>query len=182
VPHVIEPASSGRSKCKGCARPIASGTLRFGERLPNPFADGEMTLWFHTICAAYKRPEPFLQTLGETTEAVSDREHLERLAQQSLTQRRLPRIDGAERSPGRMAKCRHCKTPIERGTWRIRLIFYEEGMFTPGGFVHLSCRNDYFETHDVMDQVLQFSSGLSDDERAELRSAFDSDRGPLGSF
>jgi len=76
-----------------------------------------------------------------------------------------------------MAKCRHCKTPIERGTWRIRLIFYEEGMFTPGGFVHLSCRNDYFETHDVMDQVLQFSSGLSDDERAELRSAFDSDQG-----
>jgi len=75
-----------------------------------------------------------------------------------------------------MAKCRHCKTPIERGTWRIRLIFYEEGMFTPGGFVHLSCRNDYFETHDVMDQVLHFSSGLSDDERAELRSAFDSDQ------
>jgi hypothetical protein len=178
VPHIIEPASSGRSKCRGCAKPIASGTFRFGERLPNPFADGEMILWFHPACAAYKRPEPFLQTLGEMIEAIPDRERLERIAQQNLTQRRLPRIDGAERSPGRMAKCRHCRTPIERGAWRIRLVFYEEGMFTPGGFLHLSCRNDYFEAHDVMDQVLHFSSDLSDDERTELRRASDSDSRP----
>jgi hypothetical protein len=171
MPHVIELASSGRSKCRGCAKPIAGGTLRFGERLANPFAEGEMTLWFHTTCAAYKRPEPFLQTLGETSESVADREHLERIAQQSLAQHRLPRIDGAERSPGRMAKCRHCRTPIERGAWRIRLVFYEEGMFTPGGFLHLSCRNEYFETEDVMDQVLHFSSDLSDQERDDLRRA-----------
>ena len=174
MPHVIEPASSGRAKCRGCARSIASGTLRFGERLPNPFGDGEMTLWFHPVCAAYKRPEPLLEVLGETPEAVSDREQLERIAQRGLTQRRLPRIDGAERSPGRMAKCRHCKTPIEKGAWRIRLVFYEEGMFTPGGFVHLTCRNDYFETHDVIHQVLHFSSELSDDDRADLRRASDS--------
>jgi len=169
MPHVIEPATSGRSKCRGCSQSIASGTLRFGERLPNPFAEGEMTLWFHPLCAAYKRPEPLLETLGGTTETVPDRERLERIANHSLAQRRLPRIDGAERSPGRMAKCRHCHNPIERGTWRIRLVFYEEGMFTPGGFVHLSCRKDYFETDEVMDQVLHFSSDLSDDDRAELR-------------
>jgi hypothetical protein len=155
-----------------------SGTLRFGERLPNPFADGEMTLWFHPTCGAYKRPEPFLEALREASESVPDQEHLERIAQQSQTQHRLPRIDGAERSPGRMAKCRHCRTPIERGTWRIRLVFYEEGMFTPGGFVHLSCRNDYFESQNVTDQVLHFSSDLIDDEREELRRAFDADSRP----
>jgi hypothetical protein len=77
-----------------------------------------------------------------------------------------------------MAKCRHCRTPIERGTWRIRLVFYEEGMFTPGGFVHLSCRNDYFESQNVTDQVLHFSSDLIDDEREELRRAFDADSRP----
>jgi hypothetical protein len=171
VPHIIEPASSGRAKCRGCAKSIASGTLRFGERLPNPFAEGEMTLWFHTLCAAYKRPEPFLQTLGETMEVVPDREDLERIAQYCLTQRRLPRIDGAERSPGRMAKCRSCRQPIERGNWRIRLIFYEEGLFTPGGFIHVGCRKDYFETSDITEQVLHFSSDLKDDEREELRRA-----------
>ena len=42
--HVIEPASSGRAKCRGCGRAIAKGELRLGERLPNPFTDeGEMT-------------------------------------------------------------------------------------------------------------------------------------------
>jgi hypothetical protein len=58
------------------------------------------------------------------------------------------------------------------GNWRIQLVFYEEGRFAPGGFVHLECRKAYFETDDVRDQVLRFSSGLSDAEREELRRAF----------
>ena len=38
------------------------GELRLGERLPTPVADkGEMTLWFHLECGAYKRPEPLLE-------------------------------------------------------------------------------------------------------------------------
>jgi len=169
--HLFQPASSGRSKCRGCARPIERGELRFGERLPNPFGEGEMTLWFHPRCAAYKRPEPLLQALGETLENVPDRERLERAARSSLTYRRLPRIDGAERSPSGQAKCRSCRQPIARGSWRIRIVFYEEGRFSPGGFVHLDCREAYFETNDVLDRVLHFSSALSEGEREELRRA-----------
>jgi len=171
VPHVFEPASSGRAKCRGCGQPIRRGELRFGERLPNPFADGEMTLWFHPACAAYKRPEPLLQTLEETPEKVPDRERLEGAARASLAQRRLPRIDGAERAPSGQARCRQCREPIERGTWRIRLVFYDEGRFSPGGYVHLGCRKAYFETDDILDQVLHFSPALSDPEREELRHA-----------
>lgn len=167
--NVFEPASSGRAKCRGCAQPIAKGELRFGERLPNPFAEGEMTLWFHPLCAAYKRPEPLLQALGETQESLPDREALERAARHSAQHRRLPRIDGAERAPSGQAKCRHCREPIERGSWRIKLVFYEEGQFAPGGFVHLGCRAAYFETGDVLDQVLHFSPKLSDEEREELK-------------
>jgi hypothetical protein len=171
VSNVFEPASSGRSKCRGCGRPILRGELRFGERLPNPFADGEMTLWFHPMCAAYKRPEPLLQAIGEAQESLPDRDRLERAAHDSLAHRRLPRIDGAERAPSGQAKCRSCREPIERGSWRIRLVFYEEGRFSPGGFVHLGCRKAYFETHDVLDQLLHFSLDLSGDERKELTSA-----------
>jgi hypothetical protein len=171
VSHLFEPASSGRSKCRGCARPIQRGELRFGERLPNPFGDGEITLWFHPACAAYKRPEPLLQALGEAAENVPDRERLERAARSSLAHRRLPRIDGAERAPGGQAKCRSCRQSIARGGWRIRLVFYEEGRFAPGGFVHLDCRQAYFETDEVLDQVLHFSPNLSDGEREELRHA-----------
>jgi hypothetical protein len=177
--HVFEAASTGRSKCRGCGRPIQRGELRFGERLPNPFAEGqEMTLWFHPACAAYKRPEPLLQALGETLEHVPDRERLERAARSSLTHRRLPRIDGADRAPSGQAKCRNCRQPIARGSWRVRLVFYEEGRFSPGGFVHLDCRKAYFETNDVLDQVLHFSSDLGDSEREELRRACS---GPMAS-
>jgi hypothetical protein len=56
MPHVFEVASTGRAKCRGCGEPIQRGDTRFGERLPNPYGEGEMTLWFHPRCAAFKRP------------------------------------------------------------------------------------------------------------------------------
>lgn len=169
--HVFETASSGRAKCRGCGQAIAKGDLRFGERLPNPFAEGEMTLWFHPLCAAYKRPESMLQALAEATEPPSDKEALERAARGSSAQRRLPRIDGAEKAKSSQAKCRHCREPIEKGTWRIRLVFFEDGRFSPGGFVHLGCREAHFETADVLAPALHFSPALSEEERAELKQA-----------
>ena len=170
--HLLEPAASGRAKCRGCGRPIQRGELRFGERIANPFAEGETTLWFHPACAAYKRPEALLAFLVETKEDVPEREMLERIAGASSSFRRLPRIDGAERAPSAQAKCRACRQPIDRGTWRIRLVFYEEGRFTAGGFVHLDCRASYFERADLLDHVLRFSPDLDDAEREELARAF----------
>jgi hypothetical protein len=171
MPSVFERAASGRSKCRGCAHPIAKAELRFGERLPNPFAEGELTLWFHPLCAAYKRPEALLEALPEAPADLAARERLERVARAALAHRRLPRIDGAERAPSGQAKCRHCREPIERGSWRIRLAFYEEGQFSAGGFLHLACREDYFETGDIVEQLLHFSPGLDAAEREELRRA-----------
>ena len=130
-----------------------------------------MTLWFHPLCAAYKRPEPILEALAQAAESVPDHEALERAARGSLAHRRLPRIDGAESAPSSQAKCRSCKQPITRETWRIRLVFFEEGRFLPGGFVHLDCRMAYFERDDVRDVVLHFSPDLSDEERGELMRA-----------
>ena len=131
---LFELAPSGRSKCRGCGRILSRGELRFGERLPNPYGEGEMTLWFHPLCAAYKRPEPLLDAIREATQSVGDREALERAATGSLAHRRIRRIDGAERAPSGKARCRSCRQPVERGAWRIRLTFYEEGRFSPGGF------------------------------------------------
>jgi hypothetical protein len=158
--------------CRGCARPIGRGELRFGERLPNPYGEGEMTLWFHPGCAAFKRPEALLQALGETPGKVPEREALERAARSSLAHRRIPRVDGAERSPSGQARCRSCHENIARGSWRIRLVFYEGGRFSPGGYVHLACRKAYFETSEVLEQILHFSPDLSDEERQQLRAAY----------
>ncbi|HVN33750.1 MAG TPA: hypothetical protein VMU96_00690 [Casimicrobiaceae bacterium] len=172
MPHVFEPAASGRSKCRGCGRALQRGELRFGERISNPFAGGEATLWFHPLCAAYKRPESLLETLERSSGAVPDRqaEALERAARSSLLQPRLPRIDGAEHAKGQ-ATCRHCRQPIPRGAWRIRLVFYEEGQFSPSGFIHVACARDYFGTGDILGHVLHFSPALGDSERDELRRA-----------
>ena len=167
--HVFEPASSARSKCRGCGRAIAKGEIRFGERLANPFAEGEMTHWFHPLCAAYKRPEAMHEAL-QAGGAVPDRASLEAAVLSASAFHRLPHIDGAERSPTGQAKCRHCREVIEKGAWRIRLVFHEEGTFSPGGFIHMGCRRAYFETGDMVEHVLHFSHALGDEERAALKS------------
>ena len=167
----FEPAPTGRANCRGCGLAIAKDTLRFGERVPNAFGEGEATLWFHPRCAAFKRPEPLLTALPAAPAGLGDAADLERVAKTSAEHRRLARSDGAERAPGSQAKCRHCHDKIPKGEWRIRLTFYEEGRFSPGGFVHLGCRRDYFECDDMTEAVLHFSPALEDEDRAELERA-----------
>jgi hypothetical protein len=169
VPHVIEPAASGRSKCRGCGKPIAKEELRLGERLPNPFADGEMTHWYHLVCAAYKRPETFLETVAATEHDIDERETLEKEAQRGIDHRRLPRIDGVQRSPSARARCRCCREPIVKDRWRIPLVFFEEDQYNAAGYVHVSCCSEYFETTDVIDRIKHFQPELSEDEITELR-------------
>ena len=165
--HVFEPAPTGRAKCRGCSRAIAKGELRFGERIPNAYAEGETTLWYHPLCAAYRRPEVMLEAL-QAEPPPPDRELLEAAARTTAAHRRLPRIAGAERAPTGQAKCRACRAPIAKGTWRVRLVFYEEGRFSPGGFLHLGCQKTYFEGNDIVPALLHFSPELSDADREEL--------------
>jgi hypothetical protein len=146
------------------------GEVRFGERLPDPFADGETTHWFHLDCAAFKRPEPFLEALAARSEALDDRERLESEAERGVAHRRLPRIDGAERSSSGRAQCRSCREAIGKGDWRIRLVFYEEGRFSPAGFVHARCAQAYFETTDVLARLRRFSPALGDEDLEALRA------------
>ena len=93
--HVFEPAASGRAKCRGCGQALPKGEVRFGEKLANPFAEGEMTHWFHPLCAAYKRPDAIVAAL-ENDPGAPDRDALERVARATLAFARLARIDGAE--------------------------------------------------------------------------------------
>ncbi|HXK10207.1 MAG TPA: hypothetical protein VMT70_11220 [Vicinamibacteria bacterium] len=166
--HVIEAAATGRAKCRGCGGGIAGGELRFGERLPNPFAEGEMTHWFHLDCASLKRPEPFLETLAAWGQPLDGRERLESEAKLGLAHRRLPRVDGAERASSGRAQCRSCREPIVKDAWRIRLVFYEEGRFTPSGYVHPRCARAYFDTADVLPRVRRFAPDLRDEEAEEI--------------
>jgi Poly(ADP-ribose) polymerase and DNA-Ligase Zn-finger region len=167
--NVIEAATTGRSKCRGCGQAIAAGTLRFGESVANPFAGGESLQWYHLDCGAYKRPQPFLETI-EAASGVEGAEALAAAAREGVAHERLPRISGGERDPSGRAQCRHCRTAIAKGAWRITLVFYEEGRFSPAGFVHVPCARPYFETADVMPRVRRFAPGLTEADAAEIEA------------
>ncbi len=157
--HRIEAASSGRAKCRACGKPIGKGELRFGERAPNAFGDGEMTLWFHPTCAALAHPEPLLELLAEATHdsLFDDVNALRQQAEVSQQHPSLPRIAGGQRSPTSRARCRHCKEPIAKDEWRIALGFFEDGRMQPGGFIHDNCSPDYFGTSEILERVRHFS-------------------------
>ena len=175
MPHLFETAPTGRAKCRGCGEKIAQGELRFGESLPNPFAEGETTHWFHPDCGAYKRPEPFLAALADQSQPLPDQERLRAAAQAGVDHRRLPRIDGAERAPTGRAQCRQCRQTIPKDAWRIGLVFWEEGRFNPAGYVHVRCAPAYFETAEVIARVRRFGRGLGEEDlkgiEAELADA-----------
>jgi Poly(ADP-ribose) polymerase and DNA-Ligase Zn-finger region len=174
MPDTIEIATSGRAKCRGCGQPIGKGALRFGERHPNAFGDGEMTLWFHPRCAAYKRPEPFLAALaGASLYKIEDASDLEAAAQFGVAHRRVPRINGAERAPTGRARCRSCRELIERGAWRIPLVYFEESRFEPSGFVHATCAHDYFSTVDLIEHIKHFSPALGDADLDDLKTTLE---------
>jgi ribosomal protein L37AE/L43A len=170
--HVIEIAPSGRAKCRACGRSIAKGELRLGEKLPNPFADGEMTIWLHLQCGAYARPEVLLYAVEASPQIQIDgRDRLVADADESVAHLRLRRISGVERASTGRSACRQCKEMIAKGDWRIKLLFYEDGRFNPSGFSHVSCSNEYLGTTDIMSRLKHYSPELSESDFAEIEAA-----------
>jgi len=173
MPHVIERASSGRAKCRACGTKIDAGALRLGERLPNPYGEdgSEMTLWFHLPCGAFTRPGPFLEALEANTDTIEDRESLAHAARQGLEHRRLPRVFTASRAPTGRATCRSCHQLIPKDSWRIALIYYEDGRFVPSGFIHARCAPAYVDTPEILPRLRHFSPDLPEADIADIGKA-----------
>ena len=129
-----------------------------------------MTLWYHPRCGAFKRPDVFLAGLEGESVDLEDREELSDAARLGTTHRRLPRVDGVQKSSTGRARCRCCREPIAKGSWRIPLVFYEEGYFNPSGFAHLGCSSEYFGTTDILARLIHFSDGLTEGDIAEIRA------------
>ena len=94
---------------------------------------------------------------------------LEAQARLGVEHRRLPRANGAQRASTGRARCRSCRELIEKGSWRIALVYYEEGRFQPSGYIHVRCSNDYFETIDFADRLRHFSPDLTAEDLSEIR-------------
>jgi hypothetical protein len=173
----IEVAGSGRAKCRACGTPIAKGELRFGERLPNPFGDGEATYWFHIECAAYRRAETFADAARALTEPLSNQIELLAIADAGIAYPRLTRIARLERAPSGRARCRACKEAIANESWRLALDIFQEGRFDPIGFIHIGCQVAYFGVRAEPTRVLRAGVALEAPELEDVRTLL-SDAGP----
>jgi hypothetical protein len=136
-----------------------------------------MTLWFHLPCAAYKRPEPFLELLGSVkaeevaTDELSIAHALKPAAEFGVAHRRLPRLDKADRAPTSRARCRNCREAIAKDSWRIGLVFFEEYRFQPSGFIHAACAEEYFGATEVLDRIVHFNPILSPEDLESIGAA-----------
>jgi ribosomal protein L37AE/L43A len=174
MPHVVERAATGRAKCRGCAAAIAKDTWRIGEAVPNLYADGEgaeSRHWYHPRCAAYRRPEAFLQAIEGTDAALDDRDALVAAATEGVTHPRLPRLHRAERATSGRASCRQCRTAIAKDGWRISLLFWEDGRYSPAGFLHPGCVAAYVGTSGIVDRLRYYTPELTDEDASVITAA-----------
>jgi hypothetical protein len=176
----LEAAPSGRAGCRACGAKIEKGTSRFGEELPSAYGDGDATslYWFHPRCAAHRRPEKLAALLRQdeaAAAALPDRDALLAEADLGIQYPKVARLAGAERASSGRALCRHCRVPIPKGDWRLRLSSFEgSGFFEPLGFVHAGCGPDYFELPDLAPlgtRLRQMSPEVDDAALEEIRTS-----------
>lgn len=180
MPHLIETAPTGRAKCRGCGNTIAKGDVRLGEAVPNLYADAEgaeSTHWYHVRCGAYRRPEAFMAAAEATPEVIDAGDALAAAAQLGIAHHRLARVDQASRAPSARATCRECRTPIDKGAWRLSLLFWQDGRFSPSGYIHAACTAAYFGTPKVLDRVRHFTPALTDVDAGELQTLIETNAG-----
>lgn len=170
----IEPAPSARARCRGCDQKIPKGEFRFGEAAPNPYGEGETHHWFHLACAADKRPRPFhaaLQAgaaLQVSAAEIPDAARLLQISERGLENPKLERAAKAERASSGRALCRHCRQVIDKGTLRVKIEVFEEGMMNPLGFVHAKCGSYKFGEDGLVDKLRRWSPALSAEDFLEF--------------
>jgi Poly(ADP-ribose) polymerase and DNA-Ligase Zn-finger region len=145
--HTIEVAKSGRASCKGCSEKIAAATLRFGEEVPNVFAQdtGPTYRYWHLACAAKKLANELRDALAAADAAgleVPERAALDAAVASNVH----PDYPYAERAPNGRAKCRVCQKLIAKS--ELRIIFEREvetsmGLSRGPGYMHPACTMGY---------------------------------------
>lgn len=165
---VIEPASTGRAACRGCREKIAKGELRFGERVPSAFGEGEQTLWFHLPCAAERRPGKLAEALASYDGEVADRETLERIAAEGVANPKLAEVVRVERSPTGRATCQQCHEKIAKDELRVAIEKDVEGMMPTTSFVHLRCARTNLGETGLAEKLHRVSKALAPGDLEEL--------------
>lgn len=162
-PFKVEKARSGRSKCKGCKRPIQKDKVRIGIMIEGPFGPGY--LWHHLSCAMRRRPEDVEQAYAdqvweeglEVPSLESLRAEAEKLESKKSEKKEAPYVEVA---PTGRSKCKHCAEPIEKGAFRVAVLrnveFYGQTRSGPIN-VHPACVVKELEADDCATEAEGFA-------------------------
>ncbi len=179
--HKIELSKSGRAACRSCGQAIAKGVFRFGEEMPNPFAEagGASYRWHHMACAAKERPAQLKQALSLFEGELPERESLlATLASWEDDQRAKHKPTGlpyAERAKNDRSRCRVCRETIDKGALRVaveRPLEQRSYGMNNVGYLHLACTANYTHGVPVLGDILHHSTALDPDDLAEVKAAF----------
>ena len=171
---IFECAKTGRARCRACGETLRKGQLRCGEQLPNPFGEGMTTYWFHSRCAAERRPETFLSALraiGSQPDALEtvESEGLQGLAEFGAQHPKAARLASLGIAPSGRARCRCCRELIEKGAVRVELSIFQDGRFDPMGYLHVACTEVYMGARPPWARLENKCSSLSPEQRELVR-------------
>ncbi|MBX3468722.1 MAG: hypothetical protein KF878_17765 [Planctomycetes bacterium] len=177
MPHTIEEAKSGRAACRTCKEKIEKGVLRFGEEVPNQFAEGPSYQWHHLACAAKKKPAQLEQALGAFAGDVPDRAALEQAIAEHKGKARATTLPYAEKAPTGHSRCMVCEEPIAKGELRVAVEReVDTGSFVSrgAGYLHPACAKEHAEADpDLLEKVRQNSVSLAPADLEAVAAALD---------
>ena len=186
APFKIEPARSGRSKCKACRRTIAKDALRFGFLIEGPFGPGY--LWHHLPCAARRH----LDRLEEAYEArvwddgveVPSLESLRAKAESKERERKERKpAPNVERAPTGRSSCKQCGERIPKDSFRVVMLRSVEfgGQVRRGPVnVHPACVALEMQREDCVVELEGFDDTLRRNSADLSEAEFESVRAEIG--
>jgi hypothetical protein len=171
--HTIEPAKSGRAKCRKCKKTIVKDELRFGFEVPNAFDESQPAhQWYHLECAAEKFPVDLGSVLNDFEGEVPDRTKLDEVMSANRKKQKPSTFPYAEPAPSGRSKCLVCEEGISKGEYRVAIQReIDAGGFarTGAGYLHPGCVGEFDELPDDLDKgITANSTTLSPEELAAI--------------
>lgn len=174
---VIEQASTGRASCRFCKEKIGKGELRFGERVPNAFGEGEQTLWYHLRCGAERQPAKLKPVLDEFTGELPDRSELDAIVASGLENPKLSMVQRVDHAPTGRAKCQQCHEAIAKDELRVGIDRDVEGQMPAVSYLHVRCAPAYLDAPGLGEKLKRLAGTLSPGE-AEILDQLGEAPGP----
>jgi hypothetical protein len=166
----IEPAKTGRSKCRKCRDKIEKDSLRMGIISYQFDSDGSWS-WYHLNCGAGLNPEGFDAAVEEFDGEIEGIEEMRAEARKAARKNLMPRVEAA---PSGRAACVACSEKIApKGTLRVVMAREEEEGVPPrAAYVHVGCAAKHVEFEGDLKKTLLENSDLDAEQLTSFGSEF----------